>query len=1049
MSSAQPAELPRVAAVLVVHDGAEWLSSVLATLGKVRYPALDLVVVDNASRDGSAEILARRIPPDRIITARRNLGFARAVASTLSHPVVAAADYLLLLHDDLVLAPDAVGHLVAELERDESLGIVGPKLREWSEELLLAEVGRTIDRYGRTEFRVERGELDQGQHDRTDDVLYVNTAGMLLRRELFRELGGFDIRFPAFRDDLDLCWRAWLFGSRVAVVPEAVGYHIAARTRAGRRFGGSEAYGARYLEERHAIAAVLKNYGALRLAWVVPIMVALAIAKTIAFLAIRRFGEAGSVVRAYGWNAAQLPRTMRRRRVVQRRRRRADSEITRLFAPGLPRARVYTEAFGAWLAGGSTRALIDDETLAAEQSDRLANSALLRVMRDRPALVTGLGLLACYLIGLYGLLGRGQILGGEIGAWPERAREFLGAYAAPFVGDPLGVHGFSSPIQAVLGIVSVLGLGSAWLAQRLVVFGLLPLGWLLALRAGRLITSRAGPRALGATLYVLSPVVMGALGQGRFGALVVAALLPGLVLVAVRAADPRLSAATTWRATALLALGLAVAVAAAPTLAPMLVVGWAAAVATSLAVRRRESRLATGRILLAGALAVLILSPWLLTLATGGSLGATNRLGADAAHLPLWRAITVVPEVLPGLGGLSGILVALASAAVVGASILVGLRRRPDVVAVLVALGGMSALAAWGADRLRVSWLWAPGLLLPTALALAGLAVLAARSLAGGLREYEFGARQLSVVVAATVMAVGLGSGVVRLTAGPWDGLARDPEIVPAFVGSEAPVVGPYRILLLSDRGDDVAWTVTDAGGPSMVTYGAPGSTELLEAVGEAVGGVAGGGDPRAGGTLGAVNVRYVVVVANGTSPQLAGALADQPALEPLPATAGRVYRVRSWVPRAVVLPNAAAERLLATGDAGNTRALEERGLVRTDRASYRRTGSDGGVLLLSEASSDRWSARIDGTELERIELDDTAVNAPLNAWRAPVGASVGVDATGALGHRVVVGLQALVVALVLSLALRPPRFTQRQQERRRAASLPRELEDREPEVTA
>ena len=1035
---------PRVAAVLVVSDAAEWLSSVLATLSQQQYPDLELVVVDNASRDGSAEILARRIPADRLITLRRNAGFTRAVAAAVQHQAVAAADFILLLHDDLVLAPDAIGHLVEELRADPAAGIVGPKLRVWSDEGLLAEVGMTVDRFGRAEARIEPGELDQGQHDQSADVLYVNTAGMLIRRELFGQLGGFDTRFPAYRDDLDLCWRAWLRGWRVVVQPAAVGYHIGAGSRAGRKFGQSTAFGSRYLAERHSVATLLKNYSALRLLWLLPLLVVLAVAKTVAFLAIRRFGEAGAVARAYAWNVAQLPRTLRRRRAAQRRRQRSDADLAHLFAPGLPRVRVYTDAFSAWLAGGSTRALIDDE---AAVDEALAGGGLSRMVRERPALSTGLVLLVFYVVGLVPLLGRGQVVGGEIVPWPAAAREFFAAYASPFIGDPLGVHGFASPVQPALGVISLLGMGSHWLAQRIAVFGLLPLAWLLALRAGRLITARPGPRALGATLYALSPVVLGAAGQGRFGVAVVAALLPGLVLVGVRAADPRIPASASWRATALLALGLAVAAAASPAMLPLLFAGWVGGVVVSLVVRREGSRAATGRVALAGVLALLILSPWLLAVVVGGSFQAVAGLGADDPNLPLWRAATVVPEVLSGLGGLGGVLTALASAAVVVASVTLGVRRRPDVVAVLVAVGGSSAFVAWAVDRSGIDWLWAPALLLPSALAVAGLGVLAARSLVAGLSEHAFGARQLSIVLAVGVLAIGLVAGVFRLAAGPWDGLALEPEVLPAFVGADRSVVGPYRVLVLADRGDRIAWSVTDANGPSMVDYGAPANSDLLGAVDNAVAGIAGRGNPRAGATLGVANIRYVVVTSSGATPELGEVLADQPALEPLPSGAGRVYRVRSWLPRAVVLPNATAARLVTTGDPGDTSGLDRQGIDHVGRGRYRETVSSGGTLLLSEGATE-WTATVDFRVADRRDLANSQIETPVSAWRVTPGV-VAVQTEGATRHLVVVLLQALLVAAVFSLALRPPRFTQRQPERRRGGALPRQLTEREPEVRA
>jgi GT2 family glycosyltransferase len=1038
--------VPRVAAVLVVHDGAAWLASVLATLAAQEYPKLDLIVVDNASKDASPELLQRRIPQDRLLTLPRNVGFARAVAAAMSHPVIDEADLLMFLHDDLVLAPDAITELVRAMREDTTLGIVGPKLREWSDEGVIGELGMTIDRFGRAEARIEPGELDQGQHDRTAEVLYVSTAGLMVHRELFRQLGGFDSRFPAYRDDLDLCWRAWLRGERVEVVPDAVGYHMAAGARASRRFGGGGTHGSRYLAERHALATMLKNYSVVSLLWALPVTLLLAVLRTLAYVIVRRFADASALVRAYLWNASELPRTLRRRRAVQRRREVPDRQVIRLFAPGLPRLRTYAEAVGEWLAGGSTRALIDEEAVTAAEDDRLAGRTLLRMMRDRPALVVGALLLFAYLIGLAPLLGAGQVVGGDIAPWPASARDFLRAYASPHGGEPVGTTGFSSPIQAVLGLFSFAGLGNQWLAQRLLVFGLVPLAWLFALRAGRLITSHAGPRALGATLYALSPIVLGALAQGRYGALVVAALLPALVTVGVRTADLQAEPATSWRATALLALGLAVGIAAAPSMGPLLLV--AVVAGGVVAWRRTGDRAAPARLGVAAVAALLMVSPWLFTLVTGGR--PFVGIAPGGPPLPLWRAVTGVPDVLPGLGGVGGLLTALASAAVVAGSVLLGLRRRPDVVAVLAVVGSLTALGAWTADRLNIDLVWPPAMLLPTALALAGMGVLAARSLSGGLRQFAFGARQLSVLIAAALLGIGLVAAVLRLAAGPYTGLERAPEIIPAFVSAEVPRVGPYRVLLLADRGGEMHWDIAAAQGPSMLRFGTTTSATLLDAVESAVSAIAGGGDPRAGAGLGAVNVRYIVVTPDGTSESLARALANQPALEPLPSGAGRVYRVRSWLPRAAVVPEDVATRLATTGDPGDTTAFEEQGLPRVDPATYEGVAGAAGVLIVGEADAG-WRATAGGEALRqetlRVPIAD-GLDLPTFAIAEP--ALVQLEPAGEVRHILVLVLQSLLVLGVVSLALRPPGFTQRRDTRLRGGELPRQLSEprrRAPDV--
>lgn len=1057
---------PCVAAILVVHNGEEWLGSALATIAAQRYPALDLVVVDNASRDSGPELLSRHIHADRLITLSRNVGFGRAVAAAMKHPAVEAADYLLLLHDDLVLAPDAIAELVEAIQADPTLGIVGPKLREWSQEYVLQEVGMTIDRFGRAETQLEPGELDQGQHDHQRDVLYVSTAGMLLRRHVLSMLGGFDARFPAFRDDLDLCWRAWLAGMRVEVVPKAVGYHIAASSRLPRAPLATRSGQARYFAERHTVATLLKNYSTLRLAWVLPIVLLLAVGKTAGFLATRRFADAAAVARAYAWNARQLPPTLRRRRAVQRRRAVSDAELTPLFAPGLPRMRAYAEAVSVWLAGAETRALIDDSGELQQvdvRDDTLASKPLLRAFRDHPAASAGAMLAICYLIGLIPLLGVGQVVGGEIAPWPSTTRAFLRAYVSSWNGQPLASAGFSSPAQAVLGLLGFLGLGSAWLAQRLLVFGLLPLAWGFALRAGRLVTTRKSPRALGATLYALNPVLLGALAQGRYGTLVTAALLPGLVLVTIRAMDVRTAPGSAWRAAALLALGLATVVAFAPVLGLLLGIALLS-VTGFVAVRGLQgdgkiqtwSRQATLRLAVAGVASVVLNGPWLIDIVRRGGL---ELRGAEPDVLPLWRALTMVPDILDGLRGPIGILAAATSCAVIVAAVGVGLRSRPGPVVGLVTVVAGSGVTAWGASRLGIEQVWAPALLLPGALALAVLGVIAARWLSPSLRAYDFGARQLTTAIAGGIVLVGIAGGVLRLTLGPWGGLSRNPELVPAFVNADIEAVGPYRVLLLADSGEVVRWDVTNATGPSMVDNGTLRSPRLTRFLEAAIGRAAGGADPSAGVQLGLANIRYIVLARS--SDALTGALARQPALEPLPSSGGRVYRVRTWLPRAVVLPRERGDSLLATGDPGITAsptpppppsgspasppiAAPSQGLesarleARSGLTGYQgRATGDGGLLVVSEAEDTLWHATANGKPLERAPLS------PVNAFRLPSGQSdVEVRTSGGVGRKMIAFVQLLLALAVISLALRPPGFTRRRVDRSVSRSLPPEFSD-------
>jgi GT2 family glycosyltransferase len=352
-----PAE-PHVVAILVTHDGAPLLRRTLTAVAAQTYAALDLVAVDNGSTDGTTALLIELLGPDRVVLSDRDLGFPAAIDLALDVVDARAAgegrstadDLVLVLHDDLELAPDAVARLVEALADDERVAIVGPKLRWADDPDRLQSVGATIDLTGRVDDGIDPGELDQGQRDGDRRVLFVPTAGMMVRRSLLDTVGRFDRRFHAFREDLDLCWRAALAGYDVEVVPAAVAQH-ASLSAEHLRGGRVAELGPRFLAERNTLAALLKNYEARRLIVLLPLALLVGGAKVIGFLLTRRLGDARDTVVAWGWNVVNLRGTIRRRRQVQALRRRSDAELAPLFGRVTPRLRAYLEAVLDRIAG--------------------------------------------------------------------------------------------------------------------------------------------------------------------------------------------------------------------------------------------------------------------------------------------------------------------------------------------------------------------------------------------------------------------------------------------------------------------------------------------------------------------------------------------------------------------------------------------------------------------------------------------------------------------------------------------------------------------------
>ncbi len=291
----------RVAALVVSHDGARWLPSVITGLQGQRTRPGRVVAVDTGSKDASADLLESAFGADAVVRAPSSTSFPAAVRLGLER--VEEADWVWILHDDANPAPDALAELLAAAEADPEADVLGPKLREWPSLRRLLEVGVTISGTGRRETGLERSEYDQGQHDDVRTVLAVNTAGMLVRRSVLEELGGFDEQLAVFGNDIDFGWRAAAAGHKTIVVPAAVVFHAEAAHRGVRRtpLTGRHTH---YQERRAALYTLLANARGRALPWQVVRLGFGTLLRVVGFLLVRAVGQAldelAALVSLYG-----------------------------------------------------------------------------------------------------------------------------------------------------------------------------------------------------------------------------------------------------------------------------------------------------------------------------------------------------------------------------------------------------------------------------------------------------------------------------------------------------------------------------------------------------------------------------------------------------------------------------------------------------------------------------------------------------------------------------------------------------------------------------
>lgn len=560
--------------------------------------------VDVASTDGSGELLVQAFGAERLIYAPSGTGFGAAVNLGLASSET--SDWIWLLHDDISIEPGTLAALLdqALAAGAEDVAIVGPKLREWPSLQRLIEVGISYSGTGGRETGLEPGEPDHGQHDRPRDVLAVNTAGILIRRDVWDELEGFDPLLPMFGDDIDFGWRASRAGYRVRIAPDAVAFHAEGTARRLRTHSGGDVA---YFDKRRAALFTLLAHASTRVFWWQ--YVRLFFGSTLrffGFLVAQSPEDAGDelhAVRAVYLHPARLKAARQRRKLASKD---DTAETVRKLRPGpfLPYQHGLDSARGALTsairpeqAEITGRRSIGFDATGDEDDEPIQVPSL---WQRRPWFVTFLLLTAFALLAGRDLWGNGPLHGGALPAAPQSAGGWWELYFEPWHAVGIGSDVAAPAFVWVLGIVAI----PVWFSPDLLISALMifavPAAALGAHRLGRRLTDRRRLRMLWALTYALLVVASGAIGQGRIGTVVALVVLPVLVnsLLALRA-KPH------WQQGLRLGLWLTTITAFAPIVYLPALVGF-------FAVGVRRSRATWVSLALAAALPWVLVTEWMI-----------------------------------------------------------------------------------------------------------------------------------------------------------------------------------------------------------------------------------------------------------------------------------------------------------------------------------------------------------------------------------------------------------------------------------------------------
>ena len=211
-------QLPKVSIIIVNYNGKHHLEPCLKSLSKINYDNIEIIIVDNNSTDDSVSFISTNFPDLILIKLNKNKGFAEPnnIASK-----VATGDLLLFLNNDTIVTPSFISELVKSIQQNPNIGIC---------QSLLLKPDESIDSSG--DFIDTLGVVynSKTQISEIREISSARGASMMIKKNIFDQLEGFDEKFYFSFEDVDLSWRCWIAGYKVLVIPKSIVYHLGGQT---------------------------------------------------------------------------------------------------------------------------------------------------------------------------------------------------------------------------------------------------------------------------------------------------------------------------------------------------------------------------------------------------------------------------------------------------------------------------------------------------------------------------------------------------------------------------------------------------------------------------------------------------------------------------------------------------------------------------------------------------------------------------------------------------------------------------------------------------
>lgn len=313
-------EMPLVSIVIVNYNGLEHLHECLTSIEKIDYKNYELIFVDNNSKDNSINYVNKNFQWINIISLNKNYGFAEGSNIGAKY---SKGEYIVFLNNDTKVDKKWLSELVKEMIKDDSIATCGSKIYFY-ENNVINHAGSAITLLGNG-YDIGFGQKDSTSFNEKKFVGSTCGGSMMIRKNVFNLLGGFDPNYFACCEDVDLCLRSWISGYKNLYVPASIIYH-----KYGGTLGKRQSANRVYMCQKNRLINILKNFELSNIIKGFMISIPYDTVRFISFIIKKERKIAFSLVKAYIEIFLMREKILQKRKIVQKNRKISDRRLIRI-----------------------------------------------------------------------------------------------------------------------------------------------------------------------------------------------------------------------------------------------------------------------------------------------------------------------------------------------------------------------------------------------------------------------------------------------------------------------------------------------------------------------------------------------------------------------------------------------------------------------------------------------------------------------------------------------------------------------------------------------